>query len=118
MSRTKTATRPVPQLPARRVSTPAGTTAGPSTRPTAVGDWSALLRTALRSLFSEAPTRLWAQIEEIVIRTAYERSNENQLRTARLLGLSRNVLRARLRRIGRFVSPAAKKDDPTQTQTF
>jgi len=58
------------------------------------------LRTALDALFAEAPERLWATLEETIMRGAYEHARHNQLATARLLGLSRSVVRARLLEYG------------------
>jgi sigma-54-specific transcriptional regulator len=54
------------------------------------------LESALRALFERRPPRLWDYIEETVMRAAFEYSDQNQLETARLLGISRNVVRARL----------------------
>jgi aliphatic sulfonates family ABC transporter substrate-binding protein len=51
---------------------------------------------ALVSMLEEEPDQLFEELESILFRTAYEFSEENQLRTARLLGVSRNVVRARL----------------------
>ena len=58
------------------------------------------LEAALTSLFDQPRDDLFARIEETVMRLAYEHSERNQLQTARLLGLSRNVVRARLLQIG------------------
>src|SRR5262249_17420680 len=58
------------------------------------------LRRALLALYTEGGPRLWSTIEELVMVTAYQHSRRNQLRTARLLGISRNVVRARLVQFG------------------
>jgi len=58
------------------------------------------LRDVLRALYREGGGALWDEIEETVIRTAYEHAGFNQLRTARLLGLTRSVVRARLLQFG------------------
>jgi sigma-54 dependent transcriptional regulator len=58
------------------------------------------LRSALWELYGERPSDLWNELEETIMLTAYEYSNGNQLQTARLLGISRNVVRARLLRAG------------------
>ncbi|HYP87005.1 MAG TPA: hypothetical protein VEQ59_02615 [Polyangiaceae bacterium] len=42
------------------------------------------------------PPHLHELIDETVLRTAYRFSRQNQLKTARLLGISRNVVRARV----------------------
>jgi sigma-54-specific transcriptional regulator len=59
-----------------------------------------VLRDVLRALYQEGSGALWSEIEETVIRTAYEHSGFNQLRTARLLGVTRSVVRARLLQFG------------------
>ncbi|KAF1028222.1 MAG: Transcriptional regulatory protein ZraR [Burkholderia plantarii] len=51
---------------------------------------------ALRQLFEEDRDKLYEYIEDLVIRVAFDSSQRNQIQTARLLGISRNVLRARL----------------------
>jgi sigma-54-specific transcriptional regulator len=56
----------------------------------------AALESALLALFEAEPPNLLQQVEETVFRVAYHFSERNQLRTARLLGTSRNVVRARL----------------------
>ena len=54
------------------------------------------LETALRRLFDNAEGNLFEQIEDTVMRVAFEFCYRNQIQAARLLGISRNVLRARL----------------------
>ncbi|ACR32657.1 sigma-54 interaction domain-containing protein [Burkholderia glumae] len=54
------------------------------------------LETALRSLFDDKRDRLFEHIEDTVMRIAFEFCHRNQIQAARLLGISRNVLRARL----------------------
>jgi aliphatic sulfonates family ABC transporter substrate-binding protein len=61
-----------------------------------VEDGFSLLETALSRIFDAPTPKLFERIEETVLRTAYARSGKNQLKTARLLDLSRNVVRARL----------------------
>ena len=63
------------------------------------------LETALIGLFEQAPPNLFEEIENIVFRTAYRYCQENQLQTARLLDISRNVVRARLLRSGDLLPP-------------
>lgn len=65
------------------------------------------------------------EIEEMVMRTAYAHAGQNQLRAARLLGVSRNVVRARLLQFGALaragrssdgneaVGPSEDEADPT-----
>jgi aliphatic sulfonates family ABC transporter substrate-binding protein len=54
------------------------------------------LERALGRLYEQSPPHLHELIDETVMRTAYRFSSQNQLKTARLLGISRNVVRARL----------------------
>ena len=54
------------------------------------------LEIALQHLCEQAPPELFEIIEETVIRTAFEYCEENQVQTARLLDISRNVLRYKL----------------------
>lgn len=75
-----------------------GASAGSQSEPRAA------LESALLSLFETERPRLHEEIEEIVFRSAYRYSDNNQLRAARLLGISRNVVRARLLQYGLLVS--------------
>ncbi|EEA01506.1 putative sigma54 specific transcriptional regulator [Burkholderia sp. H160] len=54
------------------------------------------LETALRDMLETEREHLFEDIENTVIKVAYEYSHRNQIQAARLLGISRNVLRARL----------------------
>jgi transcriptional regulator with GAF, ATPase, and Fis domain len=54
------------------------------------------LEEALRHLFDHAEGNLFEQIEDTVMRVAFDFCYRNQIQAARLLGISRNVLRARL----------------------
>lgn len=54
------------------------------------------LKSALQELFNVGDGALFERIEEIVIKEAFEFCHRNQVQTAKLLGLSRNILRARL----------------------
>ncbi|GLZ85720.1 transcriptional regulator [Metapseudomonas resinovorans] len=58
------------------------------------------LEAALEALFEENQPDLYERIEERLFRTAYRFCHGNQLQTARLLGISRNIVRARLEKIG------------------
>ncbi len=62
------------------------------------------LESALQRLCEQGPPKLYEIIEETVIRTAYEFCEENQVHTARLLDISRNVLRHKLARYGMLPS--------------
>jgi sigma-54-specific transcriptional regulator len=54
------------------------------------------LKKALLSLFESNHPNLYAAIDAAVIKTAYDFCHRNQLQAAKLLGISRNILRARL----------------------
>jgi sigma-54 dependent transcriptional regulator len=54
------------------------------------------LHDALHALFEDGHPNLYAEIEMAITRTAYEFCHRNQVQTARLLGISRNILRAKL----------------------
>ncbi len=54
------------------------------------------LESALQRLCEQAPPKLFEIIEETVIRTAFDFCEANQVQTARLLDISRNVLRHKL----------------------
>jgi aliphatic sulfonates family ABC transporter substrate-binding protein len=79
------------------------------------GDARAMLESALLALFEEDRPALHDEIEESVFRTAYRFSDNNQLRTARLLGVSRNVVRARLLQYGLLGSPSKREPDEAPT---
>lgn len=55
------------------------------------------------------PPKLFEIIEETVIRNAFEFCEENQVQTARLLDISRNVLRHKLGLYGMLQTPNAPK---------
>jgi sigma-54 dependent transcriptional regulator len=58
------------------------------------------LQNALLALFEENKPNLYATIEASVMKAAYKFCDQNQLQTARLLGISRNIVRARLIQFG------------------
>jgi sigma-54 dependent transcriptional regulator len=58
------------------------------------------LEAALLALFEDGRPDLYAEIETAVTRTAYEFCHRNQVQTARLLGISRNIVRAKLMQCG------------------
>ena len=58
------------------------------------------LEQVLIQLFDGGQPNLYQRIDEVVFRVAYEYCERNQLRTARLLGISRNIVRDRLIRYG------------------
>ena len=71
---------------------------------------TASLESALQRLCEQAPPKLFEILEETIIRTAFEFCEENQVQTARLLDISRNVLRHKLGFYGML--PNAQKKSP------
>jgi DNA-binding NtrC family response regulator len=69
----------------------------PRTAETAADQPSA---TTLESLFVRHPGNVFATAERLLIAKALELSRHNQVQAARLLGVSRNVLRDRMKRYG------------------
>lgn len=55
------------------------------------------------TLLAERTPALYPLVEETLVRCAYEACNENQVRSARLLGVTRNTLRTLLKRHGLLV---------------
>ncbi|MBD1550412.1 sigma-54 interaction domain-containing protein [Pseudomonas typographi] len=63
----------------------------------------ALLQRAFQRLFEEETGALHEKVEEALLRSAYRFCHHNQVHTASLLGLSRNVTRTLLIKIGELV---------------
>jgi sigma-54-specific transcriptional regulator len=74
--------------------------ANPSRRPRDIAEATDALREAIVDLLELGTPRLWQHIEDTVYRSTFEFSENNQLRTSRLLDLSRNIVRARLAQLG------------------
>jgi sigma-54-specific transcriptional regulator len=66
------------------------------------------LEVALKNLCEQAPPKLFELLEETIIRTAFEYCEHNQVQTARLLDISRNVLRHKLGLYGMLLGSGAK----------
>jgi sigma-54-specific transcriptional regulator len=58
------------------------------------------LENILADLYEQPLDNLFDTLEETIIRTAYDYCENNQVQTANLLGISRNILRHRLKRFG------------------
>lgn len=68
--------------------------------PAAVADGDEeVLERVFERLFDEAPQALHARVESALIRAAYRHCHHNQVHTAALLGITRNVLRTHLKRL-------------------
>jgi DNA-binding NtrC family response regulator len=64
------------------------------------GDPLEIIGAQLDRLFASTSDGIFERLEALIVRRAYARTHENQVQTARLLGLSRNVLRTQLKRLG------------------
>jgi len=71
------------------------------------------LERALERLFEKPSSDLYARIEARVLTAAYGYCDRNQLATARLLGISRNVVRARLIACG-VLKGAPRSSEPRE----
>jgi DNA-binding NtrC family response regulator len=60
----------------------------------------AVIGKQLERLFEAPPADLFNQLDSLIVRAAFQASGENQVRTAALLGVTRNVVRTLLRRHG------------------
>ena len=57
------------------------------------------LERILNQLFESPPPNLFELVNAVLVEKAYEFSHKNQVHTAKLLGISRNILRARLKEL-------------------
>lgn len=69
------------------------------------------LERALQALYEQSPSHLYELVEQTMIRSAYLFCERNQVQTARLLGISRNVLRNRLAHYGLLPQQGSRKAD-------
>ena len=91
----------------RGLSAPVGRDAEPE--PGTVFPYAASgLEEALTPLFEEGGEDLFERIEDRLFRAAFEYCHRNQVQTARLLGISRNIVRARLIRMGVIGAPPSR----------
>lgn len=70
---------------------------------------TASLESAIRTLCERSPPKLYELIEETAIRTALEFCEQNQVQTARLLDITRNVLRHRMALYGMLPGNGGRK---------
>jgi sigma-54 dependent transcriptional regulator len=66
------------------------------------------LERALVALYDRNLGDLHAGIEAAVMRSAFNYCHRNQVQTARLLGISRNIVRARLLELGEIAPPGVR----------
>jgi len=74
------------------------------------GNDEEVLERIFERLFDEAPQALHARVEAALIRAAYRHCHHNQVHTAALLGITRNVLRTHLKRLD--LLPPARINTP------
>jgi sigma-54-specific transcriptional regulator len=70
------------------------------------------LQQVIALLLEQGTPDLHAHVEQTLIRTAYELHRGNQVRTAQALGISRNVLRERLHRLGVLPYAPSRQREP------
>ena len=75
------------------------------------------LESAIQRLCEQAPPKLFDIVEETVIRTAYAFCEGNQVQTANLLDISRNVLRHKLALYGMLPNSQRKSTRVHETET-
>ena len=83
-----------------------------NTRSTVPAEPERELRDALLAVFEKEQPNLYAAIEAAIMKTAYEFCDRNQLQTARLLGISRNIVRARLIQCGVLAGASSSLVEP------
>jgi DNA-binding NtrC family response regulator len=66
----------------------------------------------LDKLFATPPADLYQTLEELIVRRAFSYCSHNQVQTARMLSISRNVLRTLLKRLGLISSDAPVDEYP------
>ena len=72
------------------------------------------LERSLRQLLEEGGESVYETVERLLITTAFNYCNDNQVQSAKRLGISRNILRAQLKRFGLLEGgsrPYAVEDD-------
>jgi transcriptional regulator with PAS, ATPase and Fis domain len=78
----------------------------------------ALLARAFQVLFEEQAGALHEKVEDTLLRAAYRFSHFNQVHTANLLGLSRNIIRTRLIKIGELAVNKRRTGERAQEERF
>lgn len=64
------------------------------------GDFEQQLAGLVNRMIENDEPNLFERVEEVLVRTAYDNCHRNQVQTARVLGISRNILRTHLKRFG------------------
>jgi len=65
-----------------------------------LGSDTNLLNAALQQLFEAGTENLYEHFEDTIVKAAYHYCHNNQVQTAKLLGISRNIVRAKLIKMG------------------
>jgi len=76
------------------------------------------LREALLGVFEDGSPNLYAEIETAITRSAYEFCHRNQVQTARLLGVSRNIVRAKLMQCGELPDGRKQRHQSNPPDSF
>ncbi len=80
-------------------------------------DWDVVTRLerAVEALLESELDNLYERVERVLVETAYHHTGGNQVRTAKRLDVTRNVLRAQLKRFGLLgATTAASDEDDTE----
>jgi len=103
---------PLASLAAVRAPEPVlpGVAAEPPAAPAAADPLAALAQ-AFDDVLAQGGTDLFHRIEGLLVRRAFARSRDNQVQTARLLGITRNTLRTLLKRYGLLGDASAAELD-------
>jgi len=75
------------------------------------------IATQLDRLFLSPPPELHRQLEELIVKRALTFCADNQVQTAKLLGLSRNILRKQLKQFGLIGNDSIGSDVVSDTDT-
>lgn len=78
----------------------------------------AQLARVLAAIFEEGGMHLHGRIGQVLIETTYNYSQNNQVHTADLLGMSRNVLRTQLKRFGLLAGAQISDNERSFHDTF
>jgi sigma-54-specific transcriptional regulator len=103
--------------PTAALSEPPVVGARPAANANHIDEARAGLERALRVLLDSGQPNVLEEIDAIVFRAAYDLAQENQVRTARLLGISRNIVRSRLMRHGLIAPDSRRSGDRGADET-
>jgi sigma-54-specific transcriptional regulator len=90
------------------LSAPPVVGARPAANASHLDEARAALERALRVLIESGQPNVLEEIDAVIFRAAFDVAQENQVRTARLLGISRNIVRSRLMRHG-LIAPDSRR---------